>query len=415
MKIKSVQGIEILDSRGKPTVLAICTLENDVKASASVPSGASTGTSEAVELRDGQMDRYAGFGCLKAVNFINNEINAKIGQSGVSNQSQLDEWLIGLDGTQNKSKLGANTILGISLAYAKAVAITENKALFQYFADLSGNRPKLPRPMINLFSGGKHAGGQVAIQDIQLVFKSANTMQETLQRMHKVYYVAANQIEHHYGLRLLRADEGGLAPPVKTTRDMFVEAVNAIIEAGFKPNEEVFLTVDVAASHFFDMQNYQIDGNQLSTSEMIAEINQWTKDFPVLSIEDGLAEDEWQGWTSLMEASNEDLMVLGDDLLCTNKDRIQRAIDEKAANSLLLKVNQIGTITEALTAFKLAKSHGWKVVVSARSGETEDDWLADLAVGWAGDYIKIGSITQSERLAKYNRLLIIEKQHGLTF
>ncbi len=415
MKIKSVSAIEILDSRGKPTVMAFCHLENGISASASVPSGASTGASEAVELRDGHLERYEGAGCLNAVNFINQEINTKIKESKVSCQKELDHWLIDLDGTPNKSRLGANAILGVSLAYSRAISKAHNKPLFEYFSELAGITPQLPRPMINLFSGGKHAGGQTAIQDIQLVIKSANSMHESMQAMHKIYYTAAKRIEKKYGLRLLRADEGGQAPPIDDTDEMFQEAVNAIVEAGYKANEEVSITVDVAASHFFNEGKYEIDGQQLSTSGMIDKINHWTHNFPVMSVEDGLAENEWQGWSALMSSANDHVMILGDDLLCTNQDRIQQAIDQKSANSLLLKVNQIGTISEALTAYKLAKSHDWKVVVSARSGETEDDWLADLAVGWAGDFIKIGSITQSERLAKYNRLLVIEAHHGLTF
>lgn len=412
--IKSVSAIEILDSRGRPTIFATCTFADGTRGRASVPSGASTGGAEALELRDNDPNRYAGYGCLQAVSHVNHEINNHLAQQKIDSQSQLDHMLIELDGTENKSRLGANAILGVSLAYARAKAQQEQLELYQYFAELSGFTPQLPRPMINLFSGGKHGGQQVAIQDIQLVVPNADAVQRTLEVITDVYRTAAQRAFDNYGMRLLTADEGGLAPPVSSTIEMFTEAVASIEQAGYIPNEDVVLTVDVAASHFYEGGQYHIDGEILDSQAMAGRIAEWCQAFPIISVEDGLADTDWDAWQSLYQQIADDSMVLGDDLLCTNPKRIQRAIDEQSANSLLLKVNQIGTLSEALEAYRLARNAGWKVVVSARSGETEDDWLADLATGLAGDYIKVGSITQSERLAKYNRLLILESETDLT-
>ena len=268
--------------------------------------------------------------------------------------------------------------------------------------------------MINLFSGGKHAGLQVAIQDVQIVVPGATSIRETLQVVSDVFRAAAKRMSEKYGLRLLTADEGGLAPPFASSRAMFVEAVRAIEAAGYLPGDEVALTVDVAASHFYRDGRYHIDGQMVNSSDMVKMVESWCQDFPIVSVEDGCDQDDWHGWRSLFRQREQTVMILGDDLLCTNPQRIQHAINESAANSLLLKVNQIGTLTEAAEALRLATDAGWQVVVSARSGETEDDWLADLATGWAGDYIKVGSITQSERLAKYNRLLYLEQYEGLS-
>ena len=414
-RIKQVSAIEILDSRGRPTLLANCELTDGSVGRASVPSGASTGSAEALELRDKDPTRYAGLGCLKAAKNVSQHINRAISGEMFASQELLDRFLIDLDGTVDKSRLGANAILSVSLAFARAQAAQREVALYRHFADIAGTAPRLPKPMINLYSGGKHAGGQVAIQDVQVVVPSATSVRETLAVVSDVFRAAARRLLDKYNMRLLTADEGGLAPPFASSQEMFVEAVAAVEAAGYSPSEDVALTVDVAASHFFEDGCYHLDGEHLDRASMAERLVKWCRDFPIVSVEDGMDEADWVGWRTLYKRMHGTVLVLGDDLLCTSPARILRAIEEKAADSLLLKVNQIGTLTEAAEALRLAREAGWHVVVSARSGETEDDWLADLAVGWAGDYIKVGSITQSERLAKYNRLLELEHYGGLTF
>ncbi|MCY4540751.1 MAG: phosphopyruvate hydratase [Chloroflexi bacterium] len=414
-RIKSVSAIEILDSRGRPTLLARCELSDGVVGRASAPSGASTGSAEALELRDRDPARYAGLGCLKAAENVSQHIHRAIAGGDFASQEALDRCLVDLDGTDKKSRLGANAILSVSLAFARAQAAQRGVELYRHFADIAGTAPRLPKPMINLYSGGLHAGRQVAIQDVQIVAPSAAGIRETLAVVSDVFRAAAKGLHENYHMRLLTADEGGLAPPFATSQAMFREAVRAIETAGYAPSDEVALTVDVAASHFYDDGVYHLDGEQLDSANMVDHIDEWRRYFPIVSVEDGLDESDWDGWRRLYERLRGTVMLLGDDLLCTNPVRIRRAIKEKAADSLLLKVNQIGTLTEAAEALRLAREAGWHVVVSARSGETEDDWLADLAVGWAGDYIKVGSITQSERLAKYNRLLELEHYAGLSF
>lgn len=414
-RIKNVSAIEILDSRGRPTLLATCELQDGSVGRASVPSGASTGAAEALELRDRDPARYAGLGCLKAAQNVSQDINRALAGQDFAAQQTLDRCLIDLDGTDNKSRLGANAILGVSLAFARAQSAQRGLELYRHLADIAGTVPRLPKPMINLYSGGLHAGGQVAIQDVQLVVPGAGSVQETLAVVAGVFRAAAKRLQDNYGMRLLRADEGGLAPPFASSQDMFLEALRAIVDAGYAPADDVALTVDVAASHFYEESVYHLDSERLDRAGMVDRIDQWRRDFPLVSVEDGMDQDDWAGWRALCARLQGNVLVLGDDLLCTNPARIRRAITEKAADSLLLKVNQIGTISEAAQALRLARAAGWRIVVSARSGETEDHWLADLAVAWAGDYIKVGSITQSERLAKYNRLLELEHDARLTF
>jgi enolase len=412
-EISQLHAIEILDSRGKPTVKATCVLASGASASASVPSGASTGKAEARELRDGDPARYRGLGCRKAAANVSGPIASALGGMDIHDQAALDRAVIELDGTPHKSKLGANAILATSIAFARAVASERSVPLYQHFADIGGSPLRtLPRLTINLFSGGKHAGGQVPIQDVLLVPR-AKTIDDGLAQTWAVYQAAAALGKSKYRVRPLSADEGGLAPPFPGVEAMFDDAVDAIRSAGFEPGRDVALAIDVASSHFYESGKYNLGDVTLDPAGMVERVAGWVRNWPIISVEDALAEDDWSNWPALREAIAGSAIVLGDDFLCTNPQRIQRAIDERAADALLLKVNQIGTLTEAAEALRLARSAGWRVTISARSGETEDDWLADLAVGWAGDQIKVGSVTQSERLAKYNRLLEIEAETKL--
>ncbi len=412
--IEELRGLEILDSRGRPTVRATCLLAGGARGTASVPSGASTGRAEALELRDGDPARYRGLGCRRAVANVEGVLAQALAGMPLADQSALDDAMICLDGTPNKSRLGANAILAVSIAFARAVAASRDIPFYRHLSDML-ERPlrALPRPTINLFSGGKHAGGQVPIQDVLLVPVVAATMDEALSTCFDVYQSATALIASAYGMRALTADEGGLAPPFPNAESMLADAVAAIRAAGWEPGRDVALAVDVASSHFFDAGSYHLGDERLDSAAMVDRLGRWIAEYPILSVEDGLAEEDWVAWPALVRACAGRALVLGDDLLCTNPTRIRQAIDVGAANALLLKVNQIGTLSEAAEAYRLARDAGWSITISARSGETEDDWLADLAVGWGGDQVKIGSLTHGERLAKYNRLLAIEAETGL--
>ncbi len=411
--VESLAGLEVLDSRGRPTVQATCRLAGGFEATASVPSGASTGLAEALELRDGDPGRYRGLGCRRAVGHVSGVLNRALAGRSFQDQAACDRALLDLDGTSNKSNLGANAILAVSLAFARASARQRGRPLYQHFGDLLG-RPvgTLPRPTINLFSGGQHAGGQAPLQDVLLVPLAARTIDEALAMTFAVYQCAAELARQKYGMRLLRADEGGLAPPFPNAEAMLEDSLASITAAGLKPGAELALAVDVAASHFCQDGCYHLGADLLDSSALMDRLARWTDIYPIVSLEDGLAQDDWAHWPELRARLESRAWIVGDDFLCTNPARVRRAVEAQAANALLLKVNQVGTLTEALEAHRLARAAGWHVSVSARSGDTEDDWLADLAVGWEADQIKIGSITQSERLAKYNRLLAIETETG---
>jgi enolase len=412
-EIRSLAALEILDSRGRPTVLATCTLAGGARASASVPSGASTGTAEALELRDRDPNRYRGLGCRTAVNNINTTLNDALSGREFADHVALDRAMLALDGTPNKSNLGANALLAVSLAFARAVAVERGVPLYRHFADiLEPDRAitSLPRPTVNLFSGGKHAGGQVSIQDVLIVPISAKTIDESMATIYAVYQSAVDRCRDKYGMRALVADEGGLAPDFASIDAMLDDAVESIAAAGFTPGEDVAICVDIASSHFFENGSYRLVDRPLTADDMIETLSTWIDRYPIVSVEDGLSEDDWENWPALKQRIGDRALVLGDDLLTTNPARISKAIGLNAANALLLKVNQIGTLTEAADACRLARSAGWHVTISARSGETEDDWLSDLAVGWSGNHLKVGSITRSERLAKWNRLLAIESE-----
>lgn len=412
-KIEKLLGREVLDSRGLPTVLATCVLEGGIFGSASVPSGASTGKAEAFQLRDGDGERYHGLGCRRAAANISGELNRALACHEFENQFDLDNRMIALDGTETKSRIGGNTILAVSIAFARAFAVQQRIPLYQYFAGMADfSIDRLPRLTINLFSGGKHAGQQVSVQDVLIIPMSAETMDAALVAAVDIYQAAADLTFRKYNMPLLTADEGGLAPPFSSIEEMFTLAVEAIALAGYKPGRDIFLGVDVAASHFFQQNRYQLGSRPLESDEMIEEIVGWLDRFPLISVEDGLAEDDWEHWPKLREAIAGRAITLGDDLLCTNPKRIMHAISTVACDALLLKVNQIGTLTEALTAYRQARAAGWAITLSVRSGETEDDWAADLATGWRADHFKAGSVRHSERLAKYNRLLEIADHTG---
>jgi len=413
-RIDRLDALEILDSRGRPTIRVTCTLADGSTGAASVPSGASTGSAEALELRDGDPGRYAGLGCRRAVGFVRGEIQVALAGGEFGTVADVDRALIALDGTANKSRLGANSVLGVSLAFARAQASERGMPLYEYFATLL-DRPgaSLPRPMINLFSGGKHAGGQVEMQDVLVIPLAARSMDEALASTFDVYRAAAELCATRYSMRALTADEGGLAPPFGSPEEMLALAVESIRLAGLEPGRQVALAVDVASTHFFSRGHYHVGGRTLDGTGMVDLVLDWIARYPIISVEDPLAEDDWPQWSELRRRADRGVRILGDDLLCTRPDRVRRAAELQAADALLLKVNQVGTLTEAADAWRAARAAGWSVTVSARSGETEDDWLADLAVGWAADHIKVGSITQSERLAKYNRLLAIEAETGL--
>jgi enolase len=415
IKVTNLHAVEILDSRGRPTLAATISLEDGIAGTVSIPSGASTGRAEAKELRD-HSNRYRGLGCSRAVENVRGRIANSIVGRKFRDHAELDRSLCELDGTPDKERLGANAILATSLAFARASAAHQGIELYDYFGQLLPDRkPALPRLSVNLFSGGKHAFGQVAIQDVLLVPAIGTSVSASLAMIYEIYQTAAEIIAKRYNVRALTADEGGLAPPFASSAEMLERAVESVESAGYKLGHEVSLAIDVAASHFLQSDGgYRIDNRILTPDEMITLLNTWRKNFALVSIEDGLGEEDWVHWPVLRRRLGEETLTLADDLTCTNPRRIEQAIQLEAANALLLKVNQIGTLTEARDACFLARQAGWKVSVSARSGETEDNWLADLATGWAGDFIKVGSITQSERLAKYNRLLTIEDSRALS-
>ncbi|MDQ2683565.1 MAG: phosphopyruvate hydratase [Chloroflexota bacterium] len=414
--IADLHAVEILDSRGRPTVQTSCRLAGGAMATVSVPSGASTGAAEAHELRDLDPARYGGLGCRTAVANVNGEVLTALTGADAADQAAIDQALLDLDGTENKARLGANAILSVSLAVARASAIAAGRPLYERFAEIAGLDTavdRLSRPTVNLFSGGKHAGGQIPIQDV-LITSLADTADVAMEQIVAVFNAAAALCREKYGMRTLVADEGGLAPDFASVDAAFEDAIAAVERAGLRPGEEIAICLDVASSHFFADGRYHIDGQALTAEGMIDVIDRWLDRWPIVSVEDGLAEDDWEHWPALRERIAGRALVLGDDFLTTNPARIRRAIDTGAANALLLKVNQIGTLTEAAEALRLARDAGWAVVVSARSGETEDDWLTDLATGWRGDQLKVGSVTRSERLAKWNRLLTLADATGLS-
>lgn len=417
--IEHLDALEILDSRGRPTVKVRCRLKGGYLGEASVPAGASIGEAEARELRDGDPHRYDGYGCRSAVDRTEGEIRKALAGYAPADQADLDGRLCSLDGTDRFERLGANAVLGVSLSFARAAAKALGRSLADYFGDsISAAEPRIPRPWINLLSGGLHAGGQVSIQDVMVVPVRAGSIGEALETAYRCREAAGRLLEERYGARRLTADEGGWAPPVESSEELIETGVHAVEAAGLRPGEDMSIGLDVAAAHFAEVEGrpdraYRLDGDLLTPDELIDRLGRWTERYPIVSIEDGLGEEDWAHWPRLRKRLGDPVRVIGDDLLCTDPNRVERAAAAGAADTLLLKVNQAGTISRAARALAAARSAGWQVTASARSGDTEDDWLADLAVGWGADQIKVGSIAGSERLAKYNRLLELERRDDL--
>jgi enolase len=409
--IKTVKAREILDSRGNPTLEVEVVLKDGTMGVAAVPSGASTGKYEAVELRDGDKKRYNGKGVLKAVNNVNKNINKAIAGMSVTDQTAIDNTMIKLDGTPDKSKLGANAILGASLAVAQAAASFQGVPLYIY---LGGNGEyALPVPMLNILNGGKHAENSTDLQEFMVMPVGAKSFSQALQMGAEVYH-ALNKVLKGKGLNTNVGDEGGFAPSLPSNKDA-VEAILAAIEsAGYKPGKQCYIALDPAASEFYKNDKYVLakEGKTLTSAEMVDYYVKWCLDYPIISIEDGMAEDDWEGWQLLTQKLGKKIQLVGDDLYVTNVKRIAKGIEIKASNAVLIKLNQIGTLTETLEAIKMAKKAGWTAVISHRSGETEDTTIADLAVGLNTGQIKTGAPARSERTAKYNRLLRIEEELG---
>ncbi len=409
--IKTVKAREILDSRGNPTLEVEVELKDGTLGMAAVPSGASTGKYEAKELRDGDKSRFNGKGVLKAVNNVNKTIAKAIAGMSVTDQSAIDNTLIKLDGTPDKSKLGANAVLGTSLAVAHAAASLKGVPLYIY---LGGNGAyALPVPMMNILNGGKHAENSTDFQEFMVMPAGAKSFSQALQIGTEVYQ-ALKKVLKNKGLNTNVGDEGGFAPSLPSNKDA-VEAILAAIEsAGYKPGKQCYIALDPAASEFYQNGKYVLakEGKTLTSAEMVEYYVKWCSDYPIISIEDGMAEDDWAGWQLLTQKLGKKVQLVGDDLYVTNVSRIAKGIELKASNAVLIKLNQIGTLTETLEAIKMAKKAGWTAIVSHRSGETEDTTIADLAVGLNTGQIKIGAPARSERTAKYNRLLRIEEELG---
>lgn len=411
--IENIHGREILDSRGNPTVEVEVALTDGAFGRAIVPSGASTGEHEALELRDGDKDRYGGKGVLKAVQSVNGPLLEELRGMYALNQKEIDEAMLALDGTPTKSKLGANAILGVSMAVAKAAANSVEMPLYAYLGGVHAH--VLPVPMMNIMNGGKHAVNSTDFQEFMVMPVGAPTFREAL-RWGAEIYQALKKVIHDKGHSTSVGDEGGFAPSLGSNQAALDVIMEAIEKAGYTPGDQIHIALDPATSEIYDKEtgkyNLEIEGKQLSGEEMVDFWADWVKRYPIISLEDGLDENDWENWSKLVEAIGDKVQIVGDDLLVTNVERVERAIKEKAANSLLCKVNQIGSLTEAMAASQLSQRHGWTVVTSHRSGETEDATIADLAVAMNSGQIKTGAPARTDRVAKYNQLLRIEEELG---
>jgi len=404
---------EILDSRGNPTVEVDVILEDGTLGRAAVPSGASTGAHEAVELRDGDKSRYFGKGVLQAVEFVNGEIADALVGADALEQVELDEAMIELDGTSNKSRLGANAILGVSLAIAKAAADFTSQPLYRYIGGTSART--LPVPMMNIINGGEHADNPIDIQEFMIMPVSAETISHAIQMGAEIFHTLKKELSnagHNTGV----GDEGGFAPNLNSTKDALNFIMSSIEKAGYKPGEDVYLALDCAASEYYSdgIYNYKGEGKKLSSKQNAEYLTNLVNNYPIISIEDGMDEDDWEGWKELTDLIGDKCQLVGDDLFVTNSERLKKGINDGCANSILVKVNQIGTLTETLEAVDVAHRAGYTSVMSHRSGETEDATIADLAVATNCGQIKTGSLARSDRLAKYNQLIRIEESLGAT-
>ena len=407
--IEDIQAREILDSRGRPTIEAEVYLTGGAAGIAQVPSGASTGSFEAHELRDGEGDRYGGKGVMKAVENVNETIARELIGADAFSQMEIDQMMIELDGTPNKSNMGANAILAVSLATAKAAAQASDMPLYRYLGGPLANI--LPVPMMNVINGGEHASNNVDIQEFMIMPVGASTFREAL-RWGAEIFAQLSKVLDAKGLLTGVGDEGGFAPNLGSNQEALDLLMSAISEAGYKPGEQVALALDVAASEFYKDGQYVYDGSAHSPAEMIDYLESLASNYPIVSIEDGLHEDDWESWKTLTQRIGKKVQLVGDDLFVTNPIRLQKGIEQGAANSLLVKLNQIGTLTETLQAIDLAKRNQYSCVISHRSGETEDTTIADLSVATRAGQIKTGSLCRSERVAKYNQLLRIEDELG---
>ena len=409
--IKNIKAREILDSRGNPTVEVDVFLENGVFGRAAVPSGASTGEYEAAELRDNDKSRYSGKGVLYAINNVNDEINKTLIGTDVNDQTKIDNTLINLDGTQNKSRLGANAILGVSLASARAASTINAIPLYQHLG--TTNDFIMPVPMMNILNGGSHANNTVDIQEFMIFPFGASTFSEALRIGTEIFHKLKSEL-HKKGLNTAVGDEGGFAPNLSSNEEAIEIILKSIEKAGYKPGEEVFLALDVAASELYENGEYNLmsENKAFSSSEMTSYLESLVEKYPIISIEDGLDENDWDGWKKLTKSLGQNVQIVGDDLTVTNITRLQKAIDNKSMNSILIKLNQIGTLSETIQAVELAKKVNYGAVISHRSGETEDTFIADLSVAMGMGQIKTGSISRSDRVAKYNQLLRIEEDLG---
>lgn len=412
--IESVHARQILDSRGNPTIEVDVITETGASGRAAVPSGASTGTHEAVELRDGDKKMFLGKGVLKAVENVNSRIAEEIVGFSVFDQNLIDKIMIQLDGTPNKGNLGANAILGVSLAVAKAGAMESGLPLYRYIGGVNANT--LPVPMMNILNGGSHADNKIDFQEFMVMPLKADTFSESL-RMGTEIFHNLKKVLHDKGLSTNVGDEGGFAPNIASNEEAIEVVLMAIEKSGFKPGEDVFIAMDAASSEFYDAKTNSYifkksDGKKLSSAEMVDYWAAWAKKYPIISIEDGMAEDDWAGWKGLTDKIGSKVQLVGDDLFVTNVTRLQDGIDKGVANSILVKVNQIGSLTETIDAVNLARRNAYKSVMSHRSGETEDSTIADLAVALNTGQIKTGSASRSDRMAKYNQLIRIEEELG---
>lgn len=411
-KIQAVHAREILDSRGNPTIKTTVTLQSGISGVASVPSGASTGTHEALELRDGDPNRYFGKGVLKAVANVKNIISPQIIGMDSSQQEELDNLLLRLDGTATKSNLGANAILSVSMAVAQASAKTLGLPLFDYLG--KKDKYRLPVPLVNILNGGSHADNNVDIQEFMIVPSGSPSFSEAIRAVAEVFHNLKKILKQN-GYSTAVGDEGGFAPNLKSNEEALDLILESIHKTGYSPGKDIWLALDVAASEFFE-DNYYVfkksDGSRKDTGQMLEFYQALVKNYPIISIEDGFAEDDWDGWKALSETLGHKIQLVGDDIFVTNIERFQEGIDRNIANSILIKLNQIGTLTETIATVKLAQEKGYTTVISHRSGETEDTFIADLSVALDACQIKTGSLSRSERVAKYNRLLEIEEELG---